>query len=264
MNLEAVTVPDPQGDPTWEAGPPRPGLDQGDLHLWLFLHDTAGGPDDEALLDAPERARRDQFYNDGVRRRFIAGRAGLRRVLARYLDRAPGEVRFTAGDHGKPELADAGTTLRFNVAHTSDRTVVAIASDLEVGVDVEMNRSISDPIMIARRHFDPGEISALEHRSGDRALAFLMIWTAKEAVLKGTGRGVGGGLRFPLIELPDPLAPTRLSARLPAPLGRDSWDVRWVSIGSWVCAVATDRPANRLFGWTLQAESSSMATDRAS
>ena len=254
MNPETVAVPDPRDLAAWQPGPLRPLLETGDLHLWLFLHDGAGGPDDEALLDAGERERRDQYYNDGVRRRFVAGRAALRRVLARYLDISPPEVRFVVGDHGKPRLADGSSPVRFSVAHTSDRTVVAVASGFQVGLDVELNRPISDPVMIARRHFDVGEVTDLQRRTDDRGLAFLMIWTAKEAVLKGTGRGVGGGLRFPLVELPDPLAPARFAARVPAPLGKDAWDVRWVSIANWICAVAAEREPSRVVGWTLDVQ----------
>ena len=38
-------------------------------------------------------------------KRFIAGRAILRIILARYLNRPPGQVQFESGLHGKPALA---------------------------------------------------------------------------------------------------------------------------------------------------------------
>jgi phosphopantetheinyl transferase len=52
----------------------------------------------------------------------------------------PDRLTFTAGPHGKPSLTDrAGPveSVRFNLAHSDDSALIAVARDREVGVDVE-------------------------------------------------------------------------------------------------------------------------------
>lgn len=133
-----------------------------------------------------ERAGRQRFERDA--RRFSAARGWLRAVLGAELGVPPGTVRLTE-DGAKPRLVDE-PGLHFNVAHADELAVIAVSSS-RVGVDVE-------PVEPTR--LDPGLVgvacSTIEAEAlgrlavEDQALAFLRLWTAKEAYLKATGEGL--------------------------------------------------------------------------
>src|SRR3546814_4095124 len=77
------------------------------VDLWTFSLDAEAAPAgrDAALLSADEAARAARFRRELDRRRFIAGRAGLRRILAAYGQADPAGLAFSYGPSGKPELA---------------------------------------------------------------------------------------------------------------------------------------------------------------
>lgn len=151
----------------------------------------------EHLMSEEERARADRFATDALRARFVAQRAALRTVLGRASGLPPGRVRCGASPGGKPRLADdfPGKRLQFNISHSGDLVVIALAEGPRVGVDVERLRPISEADGIVARCFAPGERSAY-HRASDaeKPALFYRAWTRKEAYLKATGEG----LAFPL------------------------------------------------------------------
>lgn len=168
----------------------RPGPDE--VHLWTWRLDPSG-PDlaaSEPLLDADERARAERFQFARDRTRFVAGRAGLRTTLARYLATPAQAVAFRYGPFGKPSLADAtGFDLRFNLAHSGEIALLAIATGFEVGVDVERVRDL-DVDRLAAQTLSAAEAAALRSvRSDRKRLAFFQAWTRKEAYVKALGRG---------------------------------------------------------------------------
>ena len=94
-----------------------------------------------ACLSTTERARAQRFGTDELRRRWIAGRATLRLVLGDALGIAPSAVEIRRGVRGRPELADAGSGIDFNVSHTGGVALIGIAkglpADTRIGVDIE-------------------------------------------------------------------------------------------------------------------------------
>lgn len=165
--------------------------------VWRLVPERA--TDDEvraarALLSPDELARADAFVRDLDRRCFALVRAALRRAVAGALGLDPGAAAFSEGPYGKPAVAGADD-LHVNVSHTDGLAVLALTRAAPVGVDVERVRDDVNALDLARRYFAPAEadgIAALPQ--ADRALAFLRLWTRKEAVLKASGRGLGGGL----------------------------------------------------------------------
>lgn len=140
------------------------------------------------LLSADERSRAQRYRFDGDRRRFVTVRSSLRRLLGRYLDAPAADLDFTYSDRGKPALRDVA--LSFNVSHSQDVALIAIAGDRAVGVDLEYHRSSNIPAL-ARRFFHPQEAAELQARpASDRDRRFFQYWTAKEAYLKATGDGL--------------------------------------------------------------------------
>lgn len=167
---------------------------------FLSLPEAAEAPAPAAgWLDPDESARARAFRFAADRQSYIAAHALLRATLSEAFARAghpaPSDWRFRAGTHGKPQLVagQAAGHASFNLSHSRGMVAVAIAADCEVGIDVEaLARRVSDDAAIARRHFTPGEQAALERRADpeERRRTFLAFWTAKEAFIKATGRGL--------------------------------------------------------------------------
>jgi len=143
----------------------------------------------ELLLDAAERARAARLATPLLRARFVSFRAGLRRLLAAYLGREPGGLRFAYGPHGRPELADA-PELRFNLSPAADEALVAVTSGRAVGVDLELVDARIDLGAVAETVFADCERRALAACTpAGRAPFFFRTWVRKEAFIKALGLG---------------------------------------------------------------------------
>jgi 4'-phosphopantetheinyl transferase len=123
--------------------------------------------------------------------RWANARAGLRELLGRYLDADPAGLAIV--ENGKPRL-DPPSPLRFNLSHSGDVAVVAVASEREVGVDVEAVED-RDVARLARRMFLAAEQAAVAE-AADPLLAYHRHWVAKEAFAKATGKGLASMRSF--------------------------------------------------------------------
>ena len=145
------------------------------------------------LLSSDERERAARLMRDADRDRYIVAHGALRRLLSAHCGIEPAALRFTASAAGKPALDGEARAsgLRFNLAHSADRAIVAIARGVEVGVDVEHARGDVDAIGLAERYFSRAERDALEATPPNRRReSFFRLWVAKEAVLKAHGSGL--------------------------------------------------------------------------
>jgi phosphopantetheine--protein transferase-like protein len=122
-------------------------------------------------------------------------------TVAGYVGAAPESLEFTAGDHGKPALADSSpgraSGVEFNLSHSDDLALVAVARGRAVGVDVERWSPETEHLELAERFFSPAERDALRALAGSREqviAGFFAAWSRKEAYLKATGTGLAGGL----------------------------------------------------------------------
>ncbi|MCQ4167044.1 4'-phosphopantetheinyl transferase family protein [Tahibacter harae] len=116
----------------------------------------------------------------------------LLHLLSAYCGRPVGSADLDTGEHGKPRLAGGPG---FNLSHSGDAAVVALAPGLELGVDLERPGRRRRHAELARRFFCPREADAVAAAEGAaREALFLHLWTAKEAVLKALGRGLAFGL----------------------------------------------------------------------
>jgi 4'-phosphopantetheinyl transferase len=155
-------------------------------------------------LSEDERARAARLRHDRDRDRYETARGALRAILGRYLDIAPESLRFQypcrCGDprcrpeRRKPALATpAGVDLRFNVTHSHDLALIAVAFGREVGVDLERVQPTPDALALAERWLTPTDAAALRALPAPaRDRAFLEAWTRREAHLKALGVGLPG------------------------------------------------------------------------
>lgn len=141
--------------------------------------------------DESERASRFVFARD--RRRFVVTRASLRVLLGRHSDVAARAIRFAYAPHGKPSLAPRSTPapVHFNVSHSQELALIALAPDVPLGVDVEAVRPMRDLADIASRYFTAAEAETIASvPPAERELAFFLCWTRKEAFSKVLGDGL--------------------------------------------------------------------------
>ncbi|EAW38385.1 4'-phosphopantetheinyl transferase superfamily protein [Lyngbya sp. PCC 8106] len=144
------------------------------------------------ILSPDERERANRYRQQRDHVRFIVARGVLRIILASYLGLSPPELEFNYSERGKPKLKKNVTEIEFNVSHSEDKALFAIALNRQVGIDIELIRPM-EVLQLAKRFFRESEylfLSALEGR--EKVRAFFQLWTAKEAYLKATGEGLAG------------------------------------------------------------------------
>ena len=169
-----------------------PPLDSTRVHVWTASLAVAGArlSDLCAELVPDERTRADRLRTPQLRRRFIVACVLLRRLLTTYAPVHASGPRIGYGINGKPCLADA-PELRFNVSHADDTAMYAIASEREVGIDIEATMRNVDVDGVARHAFSASECEVLAALAPDaRRDAFFRIWTRKEAYVKARGEGL--------------------------------------------------------------------------
>ena len=163
-----------------------------EVHIWCVSLDVP--PETLARLDATlsleerDRGARLRFTQD--RQRFTVAHGALRDLLGLYLGIPPSRVGYVYNAFGKPALDPRCGRLRFNLSHSADIALIAIAAEADVGVDLEYILGQTDYAELARCFFSAAEVNALSALPPDRyAESVIGCWTKKEAYLKATGSG---------------------------------------------------------------------------
>ena len=178
-------------EPLWLASSAAPLLTRGEVHLWRFplICSSLAFPSLKTLLSADELCRAERLVAVRKAQAFIVGRGRLRQILGAYLQSDPATIAFVYGTNGKPALASS--SLHFNLSHSGAWAVLAVTSGAAIGVDLEMIDPRLDYERLAARFFTAAEqadlLAAAPQRQRRR---FYRLWTRKEALLKGQGRGV--------------------------------------------------------------------------
>lgn len=176
-------------EPEKAAEPPLPTTE---LHVWHAALERDDWPAAERL-PAAERGRAAAMSQGKVRDRWVAARWALRGVLGRYLEREPATVKLSTGERGKPRLAAPEGSLHFNLSHSGELALIALAREIEVGIDVEQVKPRRNLLSLARRALPAEEaarIAALPPAA--RLDAFHAAWTRREAIAKCFGSGLAG------------------------------------------------------------------------
>jgi 4'-phosphopantetheinyl transferase len=182
----------------WSCSPTILSLSNQEVHVWRFWLDQPESSA-EALAQAlspQERSRAARFRSKVSHQRFIIARGFLRAVLAKYLNIEPEHVEFAYTPQGKPYLPRGkGQGIAFNLAHSRDLALCAVARQSAVGVDVEYVHALANADQIVERFFSLREARLFESLSPEeRQRAFFDAWTRKEACLKALGYGIAHGL----------------------------------------------------------------------
>ena len=240
----------------WPTPPSQLNLASEEIHIWCLHLDVKFAEMKELtrVLSDDEQTRADRFHFDIHRQRFVARRGQMRHILSRYVEKAAESLRFDYGPHGKPFFpkGTVETDVRFNCSTSYGMALLAITYGRDVGIDLELIRPLRDAEAIANRYFSREEFEILQTISAEnRDLAFLHVWTCKEAVLKATGTG----LSFPLDQLAvsaDPTQPARvLSIDGMTPSSAASWQLASFRPGDgFVGAIASLGSPHHTEYWT--------------
>ncbi len=239
---------------SWGFPPDEWQLNRAEVHVWAAALDKPVEQISslEQTLSADERDRAMRFHFERDRNRFIAGRGILRAILSAYLKIDPAQLQFVYSSRGKPILTGLpeSCTLHFNLAHSNDLILIALTRICAVGIDVEWIHSIGDIENIASHFCSRREaVELMAQQREQRTLAFLNLWTRKEAYLKATGGGLSdmiGQIEVSFL----PGEPARLLAISGDPQAAACWTLAELTpAADFKAAVATAAKSLRFFCW---------------
>jgi 4'-phosphopantetheinyl transferase len=242
---------------TWCQPPEELPWPHDDVHVWrrTLAWSEAAAHRLEQCLAPDERDKMERFRFEKDRRRYLVGRGLLRSLLGRYLDVAPQELRFETTAAGKPHLASGQRQLQFNVSHSGEYVLIAIADGRAVGIDVEEVRDDFDAGELAAHFFSSDEQRELEALTGRPKIeAFFECWTRKEAYVKARGEG----LSLPLDQFDvslRPGEPARLIATRPDPAEARRWQLSGLHVADgYKAALAVEGQGCTLRFWNCPGE----------
>lgn len=194
---------------------------------FIHLHDQL--PLNELLpyfpTDFIQKIQRFRYRKDALA--SLYGRLLLRHGYQQLTGNTLAFEAIQYGKVGKPFLTNS--PVQFNISHSHQMVVCAIADTFPIGIDIEYRK----PIDIADFKFQMTECEwTAIHTANDQLAAFYQYWTKKEAVMKATGKGFTLPLQsFEVL----PTASTTL-------LGDTKWHFQSVAIHSdYTCYLTTHR-----------------------
>jgi 4'-phosphopantetheinyl transferase len=168
------------------------------IDLWLVAQDDVRDTEllgrYRELLTDDERAQERRFHFLKDQHQYLITRALVRTVLSRYTGVPPHVWRFSKNAHGRPEVGAPHAAigqLAFNLSHTRELVICAVAHGRMIGVDTENLTREGMELESLERCFAPPELEAL--RVVPRAMqpaCLFEYWTMKEAYMKARGQGL--------------------------------------------------------------------------
>ena len=153
-----------------------------DCRYWALP--AAGLPNIGSFLTAEEQALRATFGHPRRREGFAMGRLVARSLVGDRLEMSWLDVPLVYDDEGAPCLE--GWPHHLSMTHT-DEAAAAILGDRPVGIDLEVIRPRRPDLYKFLLH--ENEYRLLEEIQLPREALMILIWTLKEAVLKGQRTG---------------------------------------------------------------------------
>lgn len=136
-------------------------------------------------LSEAEKVAVATYRSEKRRTEFVLGRAAARRLVAERLGISPPEVRLEVAADGAVEIV--GSDLNLSISHAGG-WATAVVSPRPVGIDMErlaMRRPGVYRYFLAKSEYPFLEGTDLDHDSVQ-----ILLWTLKEAVLKGMRTGL--------------------------------------------------------------------------
>ncbi|MFG2877351.1 4'-phosphopantetheinyl transferase family protein [Streptomyces sp. NPDC048337] len=207
------------------------------VHVWQGEASDLPEPGAMELLSEDERAlaaRRSQRAGT----RYANIHAEVRRILARYLETGPREIRLGRQhcprcpdpSHGRPQVVWPPTGLDFNLSRSGRHWLLAVAADRQIGVDIEDPRLLDDFTGTSLFVMSEEELRYLNGLPDEEARteAFFRGWTRKEAVVKASGVGIVADLSTVDVQ---PRRTSPVVVHHAEPRGPDTWVVQDLPLG---------------------------------
>lgn len=164
----------------------------GEFHIYRV--DSEG---DETILSDSEKKRYAAFKSQDAALIYLQGHSAARHLAANYTGKKPQKLEFATALEGKP-FFPCTPQLHFNISHSGGEVFIIFSCD-PVGFDIEKNSRKADFTKLAKRYFQAREMELMNDSLKPESIAFLELWTAKEAMLKLLGIGIAAGLNKSLI-----------------------------------------------------------------
>jgi 4'-phosphopantetheinyl transferase len=246
--------------PRWRAPAESFTLSRDEVHIWRAnLDQPRDLLRDELfrLLSEDERIKARRLPFEEHRDRFVAATAIRRAVLSRYARVDPRLLEFECGAHGKPRIkASLGAAgLRFNLSHSGNLVLFAVAAEREVGIDVERLRPVIEQERIVERYFSADEKESYRLLPpGRRRKAFFVAWTRKEAHMKAAGVGLSEAFDHPQVMLPHENHPGPRKVGTRVGLSGSWFSFEFEPGNDFVAAVVVEGPSCSLRFWDWSRE----------
>ena len=164
-------------------------LEGQDVHLWGINRNVYNEQKNysEYFLDEDEQNRTQRFRFSKNHDLFVIGRYYTKIMLAYYTMSHPESIKIIPDSFGKPT---SERNLFFNISHSGDQLLVGFSKS-KIGVDIERNDPAVDIEKVGKSHFSEVELQEMmSYTRDERTEAFFEIWTKKEALIKGIGKGL--------------------------------------------------------------------------
>jgi 4'-phosphopantetheinyl transferase len=150
---------------------------------------------DHSILQESELKNTSALHFEEDKRYALLSWVLRRQILGHYLNKDPGRIIFDASPQEKPFL-DHDTQLSFNLSHSGNQFIMAIAHDRHLGIDVEQIKTDRPVLAIAKRFFSESEYLFLESTlPKEQVNTFYQLWALKEALVKAASSGVIEGFK---------------------------------------------------------------------
>jgi phosphopantetheinyl transferase len=163
-------------------------LQTNQIHLWQL---SFKNPSVQYwnLCSKEEQARAKRYLRPIQGEQFIFFRSAIRTILASYLKKSATELIFKTTTEGKPYLLE---NLTFNLSHCEQTAVLAVAQNIELGIDIEKINLSKQWQGIAEKMFTLEKCQNLLAPMTDyqKATLFTTYWTELEALQKCLGTGL--------------------------------------------------------------------------
>lgn len=160
------------------------------VYIWrAFLPSILVYADDlHGYLDDGELAKSKRYHFEHDARRYVLSRALLKMLIGGIFNLEADTIQIIPGPNKKPIIKNSDASAHFNISHSGDWLLIAIAST-EIGIDIERTDRSHHFDDIIEHSFSEPEKNML-NASLEKLYGFYVLWTRKEAISKATSKGI--------------------------------------------------------------------------